>query len=41
MSDGNTFTLTSTSNTLIGVIKKFYAGTTCDVSFAGVGFKAG
>lgn len=38
MSDGNTFTTTSTSNTLIGHIKKYYTGTKCDISFTGVGF---
>jgi len=40
-SDGNTFTLTSTSNTRIGTVKQIISGTLCLVQFAGVGFKVG
>lgn len=36
-SDDATFTLTSTSNTLIGVVSSWVSGTTCWVSFKGVG----
>jgi hypothetical protein len=38
-SDGNTFTLTSTSNTLIGKIIKIVSGTTVLVKFSGIGFR--
>jgi len=40
-SDGNTFTLTSISNTLIGVIKQIVSGIVCMVEFAGEGFQVG
>ena len=36
MSDGNTFTTTSTSNSKIGKVSKIVSGTTCLVSFNGI-----
>jgi predicted RecA/RadA family phage recombinase len=39
-SDGNTFTTTSTSNSLIGRVVKVISGTTCSVRFWGVGMKS-
>jgi predicted RecA/RadA family phage recombinase len=39
-SDGNTFTLTSSSNSAVGKIVKYVSGSTCKVKFQGVGYRS-